>query len=546
LNAARNRVFEWCLEKARKPPGFFSLTVPTGGGKTLSSMAFALAHARRHGLRRIIVVIPFLSIIEQNAAVYRTVFDPEEQGIIVEHHSAVPEKGKENDEEKSSISQPLRRAAENWDAPIIITTSVQFIETLLANQPSKCRKLHNICRSVVIFDEVQTLPAHLLNPIMDVFRELKTNYGVSFVFSSATQPAFRKSPSLTNGFDTNEMVEIVEEPAGLFRDLSRVVLEVIPGVQNWESVGKIACSSRQTLCVVNTRKQAFALWKVMRNYVEPALRSAVFHLSSAMCPEHRLKILGDSENPEPNSIRGRLKSGQPCWVVSTQLIEAGVDLDFPMVMRAMGPLDSIAQVSGRCNREFKLVDEMGKARPGRVMVFQPEENSLPDGVYRTATDLAAVFLEKEAWRDLFTRPELFSEYFTQLFSVISTDYHRRGENTILEDRQKLRFQMVAQKARVIPDEGQPVVVPFGRAKAVIEAIRARGAEQGIPRFSRSDLRMLQRFMVNLHTRDFLILQGLKLLAPLLPNLDLFVLSEGIYNDDIGLSIENRPLEDFLI
>ena len=227
LNAIRNRIFQQCLEKAQESPGFFSLTVPTGGGKTLSGMAFALAHAAQpqHKLRRIIVVIPYLSIIEQNAAQYRRVLDPESRGIVIEHHSAVnvPEDTSESRPRTPFEKHPDEYAAENWDAPVIVTTSVQFIESMFANRTSRCRKLHNIAHSVVIFDEVQTLPSHLLNPLLNVFRELRDHYGVSFVFSTATQPAFRHRPlSLTEGFKPGEIQEITQDTGKMFSGLRRV------------------------------------------------------------------------------------------------------------------------------------------------------------------------------------------------------------------------------------------------------------------------------------------------------------------------------------
>jgi CRISPR-associated endonuclease/helicase Cas3 len=215
LSNPRNQIFDTCLAKAELPQGFFSLTVPTGGGKTLSSMAFALAHAKHHGLRRVIVMIPYLSIIEQNAAEYRRIFGDD---MVLENHSAIQPPPDQNEEEKSRLDL----VAENWDAPVIVTTSVQFLESLLAASPSRCRKLHRIPHSVVIFDEVQTLPAHLLQPVFSMFRELQKNYGVSFAFSSATQPAFRRCTSLPDGFTENELRPIIDAPAQLFRQLRRV------------------------------------------------------------------------------------------------------------------------------------------------------------------------------------------------------------------------------------------------------------------------------------------------------------------------------------
>ena len=263
LNAVRSRLFQQCLAKAEEKPGFFSLTVPTGGGKTLSGMAFALAHAAnpKHQLRRIIVVIPYLSIIEQNAAQYRRILDPENQGIVIEHHSAVKIA---DDTDESRPYNPFEKhaeeyAAENWDAPIIVTTSVQFIESLFACHTSRCRKLHNIAHSVIIFDEVQTLPAHLLNPLLNVFRDLRDNYGVSLVFSTATQPAFRYSQlSLSHGFKPDEIQEITQDTANLFSSLRRVNIHVPKADEttNWDDLATDLARNKQSLCIVNVRNDA--------------------------------------------------------------------------------------------------------------------------------------------------------------------------------------------------------------------------------------------------------------------------------------------------
>jgi len=257
VNQIRRAVFAQCLEKAEMPKGCFSLTVPTGGGKTLSGMALALAHAKQWRLQRVIVVIPYLSIIEQNAAEYRRILDPDKQGIVVEHHSTVPLPEGHEQRERS----PLELAAENWDAPVIVTASVQFIESLFASSPSKCRKLHNIAHSVVILDEVQTLPTHLLNPLLNVFRELKENYGVSFLFMTATQPAFRHNAmSLPEGFKPGEVTEIAEEPTRIFTSLQRVDYQRA-GVMGWKDLAQRMAALSQVLCVVNVRKHAFTCGK---------------------------------------------------------------------------------------------------------------------------------------------------------------------------------------------------------------------------------------------------------------------------------------------
>jgi CRISPR-associated endonuclease/helicase Cas3 len=338
LAALRNRIFDTALERAALAPGFFSMTVPTGGGKTLASMAFALAHSRRHGLRRIIVVIPYLSIIEQNAAEYRRIFG---DGIVLENHSGVTPSEDAEEEEKSR----LELVSENWDAPIIVTTSVQFLESLFAASPVRCRKLHRIPRSVVIFDEVQTLPAHLLAPTFNVLRELAANYETSFVFSSATQPAFRRCPALPDGFLPSELREIAPSPYELFKKLRRVTYRLpSPGETfNWPTLATSLAAPPQVLCVVNLTRHARELWEQLSQHLRQLndfglpYDEAPIHLSSSMCAQHRLDLIA--------RIKERLRLGQPCRVVSTQMIEAEVDVDFPEVWRAIGPLDSIVQVA---------------------------------------------------------------------------------------------------------------------------------------------------------------------------------------------------------
>ena len=533
LASLRNRIFDSVIERAALPTGFFSLTVPTGGGKTLASLAFALAHAKAHGLRRVIVVIPYLSIIEQNAAEYRRVLGEE---VVLENHSGVRPKDDLNEEEKSR----LELVSENWDAPIVVTTSVQFLESLFASSPAKCRKLHRIPRSVVIFDEVQTLPAHLLKPTFNIFRELVANYGTSIVFSSATQPAFRKSRALPDGFELEEMREIAPEPADLFRRLRRVSYHLPKAGESlgWPEVAAGMAATPQALCVVNLTRHAKELWEHLKEIVpreEPPI-----HLSSAMCPQHRLSLI--------QAIGERLQAGRTCRVVSTQLIEAGVDVDFPVVWRALGPLDSIVQVAGRCNREGRLAF-------GAVHVFRPVDHRLPPGVYRAAAEQAEITLamlgsDEAASNRLATDPQLFRDYFQSLYQVVNTDYARRGETSIQQDRQQLRYREVSRKAKVISDESQPIIISCdtrGRkfGAPLIEEIRGRQLAPGEPRFKREDLRRLQRFMVNVHSHKFEQVEAMRHLRPLLPNLELHVLDDGFYHPDLGLVIDNRPLEDFL-
>ncbi len=522
LNMLRNGVFQDCLAKAVEPRGFFSLTVPTGGGKTLSGMAFALKHAQQHKMKRIIVVIPFLSIIEQNAAEYRKVLDPKSEGIVIEHHSAV---GVNNDAEERGPT-PEELAAENWDGPVVVTTSVQFIESLFSNRPSRCRKLHNVANSVVLLDEVQTLPSHLLNPLLHVLRDLKEHYRTSFVFSTATQPAFGRSKSLPKGFTVNEVREIVSQPEVLFRKLGRVVYEVRSEPNNWVVLTKEWANKPQVLGVVNTRKQAAEWWELLREQ----RKEGVLHLSSAMCADHRTEVLAEAQR--------RLKNNDHCWLVATQAIEAGVDIDFPLVYRALGPLDSIVQAAGRCNREGSLP---GK---GRVVVFRPADAKLPGGVYRVATQITAQLMEQLSTDDL-SDPALFNRYFSELFQNVPTDHKHQRERSVQEDRECLRFRDVARKAKVISDDVYPVIAPRDKAMEKVAVIRERNETSGL-RFVREDLRILQRFIVNLHAHDFQKLNAMGLLHPLLHGMELRVLDAAAYHKHLGVVIDQYPTEDFLL
>ena len=259
-----------------------------------------------------------------------------------------------------------------------------------------------------------------------------------------------------------------------------------------------------------------------------------------MCAEHRLDMLGADHDPKHGTIRHRLRNNQPCRLVSTQLIEAGVDVDFPIVWRALGPLDSIVQAAGRCNRENRLRDASGNPALGEVIVFRPEDNTLPPGVYRTATDITASLLAQVEADALATDHKLFERYFDRLYQLVPND------NNIQNERGKLHFRKVAELGLVIQNDTQPVIVPYGKGCNLIEEIRTRPVIKGHPRFGRDDLRKLQRFMVNLHQRDFQRLLTLKAITPLLPNLEIHVLAEGWYHPNLGIVIDKRPTEDFFV
>jgi len=451
--AVREQVRQRCETMAAESPGMFALTVPTGGGKTLASMLFALAHAQTHGLRRIIYVIPYLSIIQQTARELKKVFG---ENMVLEHHSqmadgeAKPKKGKE-DEPADELSHRRRLAAENWDAPIIVTTSVQFFESLFSRRPSSARKLHNICKSVVIFDEVQTLPPLMLQPILNVLGELANplrKYGCSLVFCTATQPALRKSEDLPTGLDGVREIVPVEMARDHFAQLDRVDYDWSPSDQpplKWDELAeKIVCNSEspgQVLVIVNTRKAA----RQLHETVEKRLggREGLFHLSTWMMPAHRLEVLDEVRrrlDPKSDAMDRR------CILVSTQCIEAGVDVDFPEVWREFGPYDGIVQAAGRCNRNGRLP---GK---GKVHIFRSADGGTPKGLYATA--ISQTELLRKMNRATPTDPASFEDYFRLLYQLSVPD------NCAIQDaRGHWRFEETDSLFKMIDDDASiPVLV----------------------------------------------------------------------------------------
>jgi len=377
VNRLREIVLKDCLINARMDAGLFSLTVPTGGGKTLASLAFALDHAKTHGKRRIIYVIPFTSIIEQNAEVFRDMLDDD---AVLEHHcNFIPD----------DSDWKTRLASENWDAPIVVTTNVQFFNSFYANKPSKCRKLHNVAESIVIFDEVQAIPVEKLKPCLEVIKELSLNYGVSSVLCTATQPAIEFSEQFKSGL--KNVREIVQEIPTLFSALKRTE-EIFIGELSEHDVALRLLENEQVLCIVNTRQQALDVFRAL-----PESDSTI-HLSALMFPAHRTKQL--------NRVRKLLENELPCRVVSTQLIEAGVDIDFPCVFRAVSGIDSIAQAAGRCNRNG--LSDM----PCKVFIFEfPEVSGC--SFFRQAAQSAAKLFDQ--FPGNLTAPECVREYFADFF-----------------------------------------------------------------------------------------------------------------------------------
>jgi CRISPR-associated endonuclease/helicase Cas3 len=465
VNRARAEVLRQCREKASLPPGLFSLTVPTGGGKTLSSMAFALAHALAHGKRRIIYVIPYTSIIEQTADVFRGVFG---EDAVVEHHSAL---------EPTRETVRSRLAAENWDASLVVTTAVQFWESLFAARPGRCRKLHRIANSVVVLDEAQLLPPEFLNPILSVMQDLAVHYGVTFVLCTATQPALeeQQTPDFRfPGLRKGAVREIMGDSEQLHRDLKRVEVMTPPDLRattTWEQLAEQISEENQALCIVNRRDDARDLFHLLPD------QSRV-HLSALMCGEHRSRTLRE--------VRERLRAGEPLQVVSTQLVEAGVDLDFPVVYRALAGLDSIAQAAGRCNRE-------GKLDRGRLIVFVPPKPA-PAGLLRIAEDGGRQALERRADDPL--APEHFAPYFRDLYWKQGDRLDKHRILDLLDHRQELKisFRTAAERFRLIPDVQLPVLVRHENQELLTELreLQRRGWEP-----DRLLRRRMQRFIVSI-------------------------------------------------
>ncbi|MCB1130365.1 MAG: CRISPR-associated endonuclease Cas3'' [Verrucomicrobiae bacterium] len=511
VNHQRRRVVDDCLEKSSDRFGFFTLTVPTGGGKTLSSLLFSLLHAIAHGQKRIIFVVPFTSIIEQNADVIRQILSPLATDTftpLIEHHSALsPEKETERS----------RLAAENWDAPVIITTAVQFYESLFAANTSRSRKLHNIANSVVILDEAQTLPVDFLSPCLRVLKELSAHYHTTTVLCTATQPAIGHHPEeFPIGIENCR--EIISDTASLFTALKRVDLSFLGEVTDVDLSARLRKES-QVLCIVNRRKHARELFRLLGK------SEGNYHLSALMCPEHRSRILAE--------VRDRLEKKQPVRLVSTQLIEAGVDVDFPVVYRALAGLDSIAQAAGRCNRNGKL------GSLGQTHVFIPEDRK-GETYFRETAQIANQLIDLHP--DLLGQ-EAIHHYFDLYYyqqkprwdskNIVADETFRLdGSDKTLPF--KFKFTTVAKDFNLIDDWQVPVIVPYDdKARELVKQLR----DAVIP-LHRDLLRGLQRYTVQIppkvrdkNIRSFESLRD--------EQFHTLISTELNYSDDFGITFDDE-------
>lgn len=508
INDLRAEILNHCRGKAALEPGLFTLTVPTGGGKTLTSMAFALDHARLHGKRRIIYVIPYTSIIEQNAQVFRQIFP---DLSVIEHHSTFDAKTVFNAEDTARESLEARRhrlACENWDAPVVVTTNVQFFESLFAAKTSKCRKLHNLADSVIILDEAQMLPVEFLDPCLRALEELAANYGASVVLCTATQPALKKDDFACGLTGLDDQRELAPSPRRMHEAFERTKLHDC-GDMALAQVADIVREREQVLCIVNTRGRAAELFEMVRD--EPG----ALHLSALMYPAHRSERLAE--------IRQMLKDKEPCRVVSTQLVEAGVDVSFPEVIREIAGLDSITQAAGRCNREGER-DELAP-----VSIFNPAEG-LPRAFRGPARHTESVLRNTD---DPFS-PDAIRHFFT---------LHYWLQQDVLDKKQVMRelsndagewsFRKAAKKFRLIESIMVPIIIPRGdRANELVNALQYAEHPGGI-------LRDLQQYTVQIYDNQFRTLDQVGAVEMIADTYAVLCRME-FYNEQFGLTFSEEP------
>lgn len=508
VNKDREYVRQACLEAANEASGFFSLTVPTGGGKTLSSLAFALRHARLHGLKKVIYVLPFTTIIEQNAEEFRKVMayirDIPSDQLVVEHHSNF------DPDKETPVS---RLACENWDAPLIVTTSVQFYESLFNNRSSACRKLHNLVRSVIIIDEAQAIPVDYLNPVLKALKELSNNYGSSIVLCTATQPAVEKRQNFPIGI--SDVREIIPKPKELYDRLERVKVKDLGRLADSELAAKLL-DEKQVLCIVNTRRHA----RLLSEAIDGKESEGSFHLSALMCPAHRSEVLEE--------IRQRLAQKLECRVVSTQLIEAGVDVDFPVVYRSMAGLDSIAQAAGRCNRNGRMKGM------GRTFIFRSEHEDKERFLADTAECAAQILdLYKGDPLDLSSIEHYFKLYYWDQSARWDSKQILASFNLVQEQAFPFLFNFasVAGLFHIIEENTRPVVIPWGE-----KGRQLRDRLLKMPVLDRATARSMQRYTVQIQKRLWMEQLSERNIEPLFDGSSAILVGPGMhYSDKYGLN-----------
>lgn len=521
INVIRRQIQEHCRNAAGLTPGFFELTVPTGGGKTIASVLWAIEHAIAHGKKGIVIAIPFTSIIVQTAATLRSIFGSEN---VLEHHSAVsePENDRTTDDLESNTGKAydIQLAAENWDAPIVVTTNVQLFESMFSNKPGACRKLHSLCNSVVVLDEVQCLPMSLLQPIVDAMKSYVKLFGTSFLFCTASQPVLDgnwrgNSQACFKGIERKKIREIIPKEMALHDRMRRVRLEFDLKDEDYSTIAERISTIGKVLCIVNTRKTAYEIYSRLPEGLE-----GKYHLSRQMCQAHILDTL--------NEIKERLSEGDDVAVVSTQLIEAGVDIDFPVVFRELAGLDSILQAAGRCNRE-------GKSVSGTAHVFSLAEagmaTSLKEACY-VMRDLIDVMPEA----DWFSA-DVMRKYYEHLYARVSS-YDKPEIAEKLSKLQNCEYEAASKAFKMIDDNGMDVIVNYGEAPSLIEELKNNG-------FSKALSRKLGRYSVTINKPTFDEFRKVGLIEEVAPEVYYIPLKDQ-YDKETGLKTDNQYLEQPLV
>lgn len=467
VQQARETLWGAAMRAGQMESGLFTLTAPTGSGKTLAMLKFALEHAARHDLKQIVLAVPFLSVIEQTAREYRKVFKSFPDNFVLEHHSLAGLGVETERHDAESASERQRRVlAENWDAPIVLTTNVQLLESLFSNRPSACRKLHNLMESVILFDEAQSLPTGLAVPTLAALSHLTSAYRSSVVFSTATQPAFDTLHTAVTKHAVQgwQPREAVPEHAQMFTALKRVAITWPKNGEKlgWAELAAEVRRAKQVLCVVNLKRHVLALLDELTGI------EGLFHLSTNMCAEHRRTVL--------EKVRLRLTAGEVCRLISTQCVEAGVDLDFPLVYRAHAPLDAIAQAAGRCNREGRL----NEGQLGKVVVFEPNaEDNLrqcyPTHAYYQAAEVTRTMLTLHGDLDI-NDPALYRDYYRRLYDLNNP---ANQNNTLNEAIKALDFPEVAKQYRLIDQNIIQILVPWEERREEFDTLRSEAERVGI-------------------------------------------------------------------
>ena len=504
LNRLRCEILNTCMEAGRKSKGVYTLTVPTGGGKTVASLAFALRHAVEYGMQRVIYVIPYTSIIDQNAQVFRDILG---SGNVLEHHSGV-----QFDLSDGAAAEDVRKAlaTENWDMPVVVTTAVQFFESLYAARSSQCRKLHNLANSVIIFDEAQMLPLPHLRPCVAAMASLAEQFHSTVVLCTATQPSL--DDLLRTYAPSCPVTELCPQTALLYDRFCRVTFRQA-GTLTDEALAEQLSEQRQVLCIVNSRKAAQSIYALL-----PPEGS--YHLSTLMIPAQRQTLLGE--------IRERLRQGKLCRVVSTSLIEAGVDVDFPAVYRELAGLDSVMQAAGRCNREGKR-----SAEDSIVTIF--ERTELPPLLFRAAIGAAREALGEG--RDP-AAPETMARYFRSLRSLTGDALDKQGVIKAFTqgiEGCEFPFRTVAEKFRLIDQNTYTIYIPYGEGTALLQRLQDGEC-------SRELYRKLGRYAVSVYDKHFQALYNADALmtAREIPALDddsAILTDLTLYSETMGLSLE---------